>query len=165
MVPSVTAMITSTVIQVAVGAAKEVQSRGRANSFLDDMNQKLFQPRGLYCLVMAFKPDAERPVTAGQVTIGDLIAKYSQPAESKVKGTMSKLRVSSGKTYGELEMPEAAPLIFPALDQMAVGADGKKPNKLKRGGEFVANYMDRRAQATYVSLSALLADLLKLFLT
>jgi len=77
---------------------------------------------------------------------------------------MSKLRVSSGKTYGELEMPEAAPLIFPALDQMTVGADGKKPNKLKRGGEFVANYMDRRTQATYVSLSAL-AGLLKLFLT
>ncbi|OCL03483.1 hypothetical protein AOQ84DRAFT_325915 [Glonium stellatum] len=149
MVPSVTAMITSTVIQVAVGAAKEVQSRKRANSFLDDMNEKLFQPRGLYCLVMAFKPDAERPVTTGQVNIGNLIAKYSQPAESKVKDTMSKLRVSSGKTYGELEMPEAAPLIFPALDQMAAGADGKKPNKLQRGSEFVANYMDRRAQANY----------------
>ena len=61
---------------------------------------------------------------------------------------MAGLRVSSGKTYGEIEMPESAPLIFPALDQAAVNPDA---NKLKKSQKFVPDYFDRRAQATYVS--------------
>jgi hypothetical protein len=144
--PSVAAMVASTIVQVAAGTAKEIQSRKRANSFLDDMNQKLFMPRGLYCLVMSFKPDAARPVSGGQVNINDMIAKYSQPVQSGFKTTMAGLRVSSGKTYGEIEMPESAPLIFPALDQAAVNPDA---NKLKKSQKFVADYFDRRAQATY----------------
>lgn len=141
-------MVASTIVQVAAGTAKEIQSRKRANSFLDDMNQKLFMPRGLYCLVMSFKPDAARPVSGGQVNINDMIVKYSQPVQSGFKNTMAGLRVSSGKTYGEIEMPESAPLIFPALDQAAVNPDA---NKLKKSQNFVADYFDRRAQATYVS--------------
>ena len=146
--PSAAAMIASTIVQVAAGTAKEIQSRKRANSFLDDMNQKLFMPRGLYCLVMSFKPDATRPVSGGQVNINDMIAKYSQPVQSGFKNTMAGLRVSSGKTYGEIEMPESAPLVFPALDQAAVNPDA---GKLKKSQKFVADYFDRRAQATYVS--------------
>ncbi|OCK86330.1 hypothetical protein K432DRAFT_421081 [Lepidopterella palustris CBS 459.81] len=151
MVPSVTIMITTTIVQVAVGVAKEVQTRKRTNSFLDEMNKKLFTPRGLYCLIMSFKPDASRPVSAGQVNVNDSILKYhSEQGTSKIKNTMQGLRVASGKTYGEIEMPEAAPLVFPALDQVLdADPDGKKPNAFKRGGEFVANYGDRRAQAKY----------------
>ena len=63
------------------------------------------------------------------------------------------MRGSSGKTYGELEMPEAAPLVFPELDAIAVSseADGKTKSSLKEKGAFIATYMDKRAQASYVS--------------
>ena len=64
------------------------------------------------------------------------------------------MRLSSGKTYGDLELPEAAPLIFPALDQLAASTteEGvKKQNKMKSSQKFVADYFDRRAQAKYAT--------------
>ncbi len=50
-------------------------------------------------------------------------------------------------------MPESAPLIFPALDAAAASAsqEGKKQSQFKNSSKFVANYLDRRAQASYVS--------------
>jgi hypothetical protein len=44
-VPEVVAQIVSTVVQVGAGTAIELQSRHRANTFLDEMNEKLFKPR------------------------------------------------------------------------------------------------------------------------
>lgn len=100
---------------------------------------------------MTFKPEADRPVSAGQVNVSDLIAKYSQPGELEIKNTMAKLRTSSGKTHSKLKMPGAAPLIFFSL--RLDDRDDDKLNRLKRVSEFVAGYMDRRAQVAYVSLS------------
>lgn len=51
-------------------------------------------------------------------------------------------------------MPEAAPLIFPALDEMSLAEDAEGTNKqssMKRKGKFVANYFDKRAQAAYMT--------------
>ncbi|PQE05209.1 FAD binding domain protein [Rutstroemia sp. NJR-2017a BBW] len=53
-------------------------------------------------------------------------------------------------------MPESAPLIFPALEQkIAMEGDEnvKKENAMKRTGNFINDYMDRRAQAAYVRVS------------
>lgn len=64
------------------------------------------------------------------------------------------MRLSSGKTYGQLELPEAAPLIFPALDRVAddESTDGiKKQTRMKSSQKFVADYFDRRAQARYAA--------------
>jgi hypothetical protein len=82
---------------------------------------------------------------------------YSSMDESTTgfKKTMRNIRLSSGTTYGELQMPESAPLIFPALEQkIAMEGDEnvKKENALKRTGNFINDYMDRRAQAAYVRL-------------
>lgn len=60
------------------------------------------------------------------------------------------LKFTSGKTHTELELPEAAPLIFPHLDAAADEEEaGKKPNAFKKSGRFIGEYMDRRANATY----------------
>ncbi|KAF2500772.1 hypothetical protein BU16DRAFT_502823 [Lophium mytilinum] len=131
------------------GSKVHVQSRARRNSFLDAANTTLFMPRGLYCMVMRFAPDSTRAVEAAEVNINDSIARYTSAAGS---GIASKLRMASGKTHGEIEMPEAAPLVYPALDH-ALAASGslgeRKRDKLKRGSEFVNEYKDRRAQAMY----------------
>ena len=63
-------------------------------------------------------------------------------------------RSSSGNTYGELEFPEVAPLIFPALDKLAeqTGEEGvRKRDKLKKKAKFVDEYWDKRARAKFVS--------------
>jgi hypothetical protein len=109
------------------------------------MNEDFFKPRGLYCLIMTYKPESSD--THGSVNIMKSIT-----SSSLFSGRTQKMQVSSGKTYGELALPEAAPLIFPALDSVAseTSEEGvKRQNKMKKTGKFVADYMDRRAQAQY----------------
>jgi hypothetical protein len=48
---------------------------------------------------------------------------------------------SSGATL--FEWPQIAPLVFPALDELA----SEKQAAVKRSGKFVAEYMDKRARA------------------
>jgi hypothetical protein len=122
----------------------------RTNGFLDRMNEEFFKPRGLYCLIMTYEPDST--ATHACVDITQTISSSLTPASSNMRQTFKNLRLSSGKTYGELELPEAAPLIFPALESIASDRteEGvKKQNKLKSSQKFVADYFDRRAQAQY----------------
>ena len=68
---------------------------------------------------------------------------------------MKKFSNSSGKTYADMEFPEVAPLIYPALDNLAEqqGEEAvRKRDKLKKKAKFVDDYWDRRAQARYVSV-------------
>jgi len=142
------AMVASIAVQVAVGVAREVQVRTKTNSFLDRFNNEFFKPRGLYCLIITYKPESSD--SHASVDITKAISSSINPAESGMKQAFKNMRLSSGKTYGELEMPEAAPLIFPALDQLGATEEGvKKQNKLKSSQKFMADYFDRRAQASY----------------
>ncbi|MCJ1478673.1 hypothetical protein MMC13_007354 [Lambiella insularis] len=150
-VPSPIAMATSTIVLFAVGVAKEVQSRTRSNSFLDQMNEQFFQPRGLYCMIMTYKPESSS--SHESVDITKVIQSKMEPSGSTLSQNMKKMAVSSGKTYGEMEMPLAAPLIFPALDDAAAATstEEQKENALKKGQKFLRDYYDRRAQATYAA--------------
>lgn len=180
-VPELAAQIVSTVVQVVAGTAKELQSRSRRNTFLDRVNQELFMPRGLYAMVMAFKDEVagQQPrgplsklanatgkalFSAERLDINQTVSKYSNPnAEmSKMKKGLQNIRLVSGKTRGEIELPEAAPLVFPELDRAAdldLQQQGKgkevvnesTKEKWKSAGKWVQGYLDRRAQATYVS--------------
>ncbi|KAI9698762.1 MAG: hypothetical protein M1836_003872 [Candelina mexicana] len=130
-VPEPATQIASAVGATVVETAKRVTILKQTNKFLDQMNEKLFKPHGMFCLIMSFKP--------GQ---GIRIAKAGK------SGIMNSLRRSGGKTHGEIELPEAAPLVFSALDAMP---DAQKQNAFKTGGNFLADYYDRRAQATYIA--------------
>ena len=58
--------------------------------------------------------------------------------------------VNAGRSYGAIEMPDSAPLVFPDLDEVARTQDPAKANKLKSRMAFVTDYYDKRAQASYV---------------
>ncbi|CAK7216710.1 hypothetical protein SBRCBS47491_002920 [Sporothrix bragantina] len=183
-VPELGAQIASIVVQVVAGTARELQSRHRNNSFLDRANQELFMPRGLFAMVMAFKddmPDAQSGgllggiksafgksvISAERLDINQTTIKYSQLAAlggtstatmtSKTKNAMRNLRTNNGMTYTELELPQAAELVYPDLDNAAErdlatveeGGEPKTASKWKRSGKFVSSYLDRRAQAEY----------------
>lgn len=177
-VPETAAQITSLVVQVAVGTAREIQTRHRRNNFLDKVNQDLFMPRGLFAMIMAFKDKVpgeqtgpfsklskamggQTVVSKQRLDLNQTAAKWSTPTDSETKTSRLRrnLRLTSGVTHGEIELPEAAPLIYPDLDRAALRAiEGKGPesegtrNKLKSAGSWVADYVDRKAQAEYVSL-------------
>jgi hypothetical protein len=110
------------------------------------MNNEFFKPRGLYCLIMTYKPESNK--VHDRIDITQAISSSMTPASSSTKQTFKNLRLSSGKTYGELELPEAAPLIFPALDDLP-DSEKEKQSKMKSSKKFVADYFDRRAQAKF----------------
>jgi hypothetical protein len=116
------------------------------------MNNEFFKPRGLYCLILTYKPESSD--SHATVDLTQAISSSITPASSGMKQAFKNMRLSSGKTYGELELPQAAPLVFPALDQLAASTteDGvKKQNKMKINQKFVTDYFDRRAQAQYAA--------------
>ncbi|TGO14648.1 hypothetical protein BTUL_0050g00430 [Botrytis tulipae] len=139
-------------IAVAIKAANEMHSRQRTNSFLDAMNNQFFRPRGLYALVLTWNPDDGNPTS--MVDMASAISQSIDPQTGESK-TRNKFHTSSGNTYGDFEFPEAAPLVFPALDAALtnMGSEGeeKLKEKLKRKGDFVSDYMDRRARAQYAA--------------
>lgn len=169
----------SVVVQVVAGTAREVQSRHRRNTFLDQVNQHLLMPCGLFAMVMCFKdqvPGQQKGLlgklsnslgqtlfASKQLDINETVAKYSNPDPnmSNMSKQMKNLRLASGKTYGEVELPESAELVFPDLDHIAAQELGVKSNekrpegsgvrdKFKDAGVWVQDYMDRRAHAFYV---------------
>jgi len=161
MVPNPIAMGVSIAVQVASRTGQELQSRYRRNTYLDQINETMFKPRGLYCMIMTFKPDSPYdPVLGVDVRSSDMaLAKSLSIPESEWKQKLKNIRLTSGVSRGEVSLPESAPLIYPALDAAAVAAtkgEGelpeKKQNALKSSASFVSAYLDRRAQASYAGM-------------
>ena len=100
---------------------------------------------------MTWVPElSDAPSTA--VDLDSFIFKATSGNSSDRLGRLQhKYKSSDGKTYGNI-FPEVAPLVFPQIDRLAVDGDAeKKLSKMKQKKEFVANYMDKRAQAKFVS--------------
>ena len=170
-------------VQVAVGLGQEIQERYRTNKFLTQANKEFFIPKGFYAMIVTCKTCDSEQLEVGieRVDLGaTAVAKYGgddhadttvgESGDSEkpkmlddVKGKMKQLRIASGETHGEAEMPvTCAPLIFPALDAAAAASSAakEKPNsegigssikaRSKSASKFVNDYYDRRAQASYV---------------
>lgn len=165
-VPEPITMAVTTAVQVAAAAGKEVDSRRKTNNFLDRMNEALFKPAGCYAFIMKYKPDAEIKEGGGLlaklgVKIEDVdfsaasaVAKYDAESKDGKASKSAKFRLASGATKGSAKMVEAAPLIYPEIDAVVYsGKDGQETfkDKAKDAGNFLASYVDRRAQMTYVS--------------
>ncbi|KAK4545486.1 hypothetical protein LTR36_002836 [Oleoguttula mirabilis] len=171
--PGLIAMAVTTAVQVAAGVGEEIQARQRTNNFLGEMNEKLFQPAGLYAFIMKYKPDAD--VTSSQTGIAarfglkpqvvdmstnQVIAKYyrsisdddlNDGGNRSMSDRLKAIRLASGTTQGTIQLPRAAPLIFPAIDK-AVARDGAEEtfkDKAKDAKKFLGDYLDRRAQTQY----------------
>lgn len=133
--------VTTTVISVIAGTARELQVRHRGNSFLDRINQDLLEPRGLYAMVMAFKDDVPAGKQSGplsslskkightffstekeELDIYQTAEKYRNPKPdmSAISKGLSNMRLTSGTTQGQLALPESAPLIYPHIDKAVV---------------------------------------------
>lgn len=128
-----------------------------ANTYLDKANEEFFKPRGLYCLVMSFRPD---DVPKGEVAIQEVdtskeALKWLNSPTSGLKSKTSRFRDSSGLTRGETGLPESAPLIYPDTGYAEIGKNDEDEAETKKNGyskrKTVQEYFDKRAQAKYVS--------------
>ncbi|KAF2661995.1 hypothetical protein K491DRAFT_686979 [Lophiostoma macrostomum CBS 122681] len=166
-IPSHITMAVSISVQVAAGTAIELQSRYKANAFLDQMNRDVFMPLGLYCMVLLNK---ETPVKPNEVEFGmqevDMetakqISKWGLPKKdeddelnvSKKAKILRPIRLVSGKTDANTTPMMIAPLLYPGLEDMMerpqIKRDESFKERLLRNREFVAEYFDRRARADY----------------
>jgi hypothetical protein len=165
-------MAVGMVLSVIAGTARELQKRTRANTFLEMVNRDLFMPRGLFVMVIAFKPDdsaQQGPLAKAtsslkknifkkeKVDLNKAAMKWSNPDvyRSNFGKKLDNIRVESGETSSELELPETASLIYPQLDRIISGGYTEKQSqgileKFKDAGEWVNDYMDRRAMVFYV---------------
>ncbi|KAK7416894.1 hypothetical protein QQX98_004952 [Neonectria punicea] len=158
-------------IGIATDAAMEAQSRFRSNKFLDRVNEELFIPRGLVCLVVTWKPDIDDD---GFITEVDFDGKATKPRpETSLVQVMREVitkKISSEEGMRNIQeqtermmkpfsstfhWDEPAPLIFPALDktgsdQLKTGDEKKKKNAADRAEKWLDEYMDRRAQAKWI---------------
>ena len=96
------------------------------------MNEELFQPHGLYAMIMTYKPDCtlenvnmNPDGTMEKPSQSDIEANTLSSVAARAIGDRSKYRSASGKTMGEVALPESCPLIFPALE---AAPDEKKQN-------------------------------------
>ncbi|CAG7558294.1 unnamed protein product [Fusarium equiseti] len=136
---------------LTIEITKDMHSRQNTNKFLAKMNEEYFFPRGLCCLVMTWREDTGRPHE--MVDITKTIASGMSPEDS---GVADKFKRSSGKTYGDFALPEAAPLVFPTLDTLDA-ADNEESKGFKasvaKKKNFVAEYFDKRGQAEFAHKS------------
>ncbi|KAF3767517.1 hypothetical protein M406DRAFT_345484 [Cryphonectria parasitica EP155] len=156
-VPEPVTVAVSIACKIAADAAAEVHSRSKTNKFLDTVNEDFFRPRGLVAILMTWKPSDPSMLTDVDFNLGSKISSATSTSEGQQGSTLGKLRhrmqASSGTS--SFEFPETAPLIFPALDELAASrsedpdAEAKKQNAVKRGGQFLQDYLDRRAVAKW----------------
>lgn len=176
-VPSPSAMVASMLMQAGATIALGLHSRSRTNTFLDEINEHFFRPLGLFVLLIKYKGSRDR-WSSEPLDISHAIATSSQTADAPKSGNRAakfkhNLQFGSGTSHGVMEIPESAPLIFPALDNAAAEAEaasapahsgsedpkGKFTSTLKKSSNFVNDYLDRRAQATFRSENPLSAPL------
>ncbi|KAJ5167516.1 uncharacterized protein N7482_006297 [Penicillium canariense] len=149
--PSITGIAVSIAIQIATDVAIAVEGRRKTNTFFNKINKEFFQPRGLYCLIMTWNPELpDAPSTT--IDLNSLLSKAAGGGGSDMLGRLRhRFKSSDGEAYGNI-FPEVAPLIFPEIDQLASDQDAeKKLAKMKKKKEFVAGYMDKRAQARFAA--------------
>ncbi|KAL5001373.1 hypothetical protein BDV10DRAFT_192289 [Aspergillus recurvatus] len=145
--PSAISFVVSTLVQVGTEAAIQVEGRRKTNAYFDKVNEEIFRPRGLYCLVMTWEPKSD-----AMFKKFDLNTAISTAVDQGGPGIFNKLKhklkSSHGKTQNELPFPESAPLIFPDLDAVAASGSETKIKDLKKR-DFLADYFDRRGQAKF----------------
>lgn len=152
-VPEPVTLAVSIATKMAADAASEIHSRTKTNAFLDKTNEEYFKPRGLVALLMTWKPQDSSVVATVDFDMGTTMT--SQSAVSKWMFGKVQGRMKSSSAATSFEFPETAPLVFPALDELASttpespGAEEKKQNAIKRSGSFLTDYLDRRAVAKW----------------
>lgn len=102
-----------------------------------------------------YPEDPDTPIMS--MDLQSTIAKATIGADSTVLGSGAlgrlerKFKRSDGKTHGNM-FPEVAPLVFPEQETPCNQLDPEERfYKVKKKRDFIHGYLDKRAQATFVS--------------
>lgn len=140
---SLIVFLVGTSVHLSLEASRRTYIHYKQNKYLDVMNEQFFKPRGLYCLIIKYKPSSDEPIE--EVDLDHNIARTieQRDGQSKWKNLFS---AASSTTKHEAEIPEAAPLVFPQLDSLD---EQQKQSSVKQFGHFLQDYYDRQAAAKF----------------
>ena len=138
------------VLHTSIEASRRAVIVHETNRYLDGVNDVLFKPRGLYAMIMTFKPDSPDALEDAKLDNAARSDGVAAGVNKRNDGAGHRLGMSSGKTRGELAIPETAPLVFPTFDAMS---EAKQEGGLKKAGHVLEDYNDRRARARFVSFT------------
>ncbi|KAI1420663.1 hypothetical protein F5Y12DRAFT_771955 [Xylaria sp. FL1777] len=133
-------------IQLATGIYKELQGRKGQNEFLLKMNTELFRPRGLYCLIVAHSNRTEEQIT--QVNIAASVGTRIDPKTATFGDRFKTNFRNADKTFGPIEFPESAELVFPGLDSAV--SDASVKGRFTRAMERYGARRDRKRTAKWI---------------
>ncbi|KAJ8129872.1 hypothetical protein O1611_g3760 [Lasiodiplodia mahajangana] len=141
-------------IQLATGIYKELQGRkgfdipSSQNDFLQRMNDGLFRPRGLYCLIVAHSDGSGKQLT--QDNIAANIVSRMEPKTEFGERFRDNFRNADGK-FGPVEFPASAELVFPVLDGIVGNnAEGVAKSRFARAMERYGARRDRKGTAKWI---------------
>ena len=137
--------LASTAIHVSVETARRGYLNHEQNRYLDDMNEKFFKPRNLYCMIVKCAPSSDEIADSTNLEDNVSASIDSRQKQSKWKRPFSS---SSLDMPRNLDMPPPALLVFPPRDSES---EGKAPssNAFKNFGRVLQNYQDNRAAAKF----------------
>ncbi|KAI1387592.1 uncharacterized protein F4822DRAFT_287953 [Hypoxylon trugodes] len=148
LVPSAIVQPIALGVQITAGVYQEIQDRRHQNAYISKMNDELFRPRGLYCLIMAYSVNFDKPTNQR-----DFNSSMNARTDSR-----STYRSNDGMSGG-IEFPVSAELVFPDLedssDDEQVEQTGQKPESSMMGSlsktfENLKDKRDIKAQRKYV---------------
>lgn len=144
--PSAIVHFTALAVHTSIEAGRRLYISKKTNSYIDEINAYYFQPRGLYAMIMTYKPDSKDSSstldfdTATATAVDTRHNTDSKPSTQDYKS-------SSGKMLNQ-QIPECCPLIFPELER---ASGEQKQNAFKRSLAFTRDYYDRRGQAEFAA--------------
>ena len=137
--PSIIVHFSALAVHLSIEAGRRLYESYKTNGYLDLMNEHLFKPRGLYAMIMSYKPGSSDVSQVIDMKTNNVSAVAAHEAGR------SKFRAAAGRAT-EDQLPECAPLVFPRLER---ASDEEKKGAFKRSMAFVADYYNKRAQATW----------------
>ena len=119
----------------------------RTTTYLSRANDTIFSPRGLFAMVVTFRPESASKTVSVNTSCSPLDS-IRQYGTSRVSQTGSGGADDQDTTHGAAELPPSAPLVFPTAEEMST----QNTKGFKRTWDVATDYFDRRARASYVSL-------------
>ncbi|KAI1494143.1 hypothetical protein F5X96DRAFT_33151 [Biscogniauxia mediterranea] len=159
---SLTAFVAFTTVHLSLETGRRAYIHYQQNQYLDALNARFFQPRGLYCLVIKYKPSSDKELSSdADAAAVDLRnnnddndhehERHTTRAVARRDGQgkwKNLVAASAATTTREAEIPaRAAALVFPGLDALDEGE--RRRSAVGRFGDFLADYYDRQAGARF----------------
>ncbi|KAI0382306.1 hypothetical protein F5Y04DRAFT_52503 [Hypomontagnella monticulosa] len=131
LIPTAIAPPIGLAVRITASVYQEMRSRKHQNEFLLKMNDELFRPRGLYCLILAYNPESKSALLQE-----DLNAHFGDNSRSEY-------RSNDGMT-GSVQFPASAELVFPSLEDSS--SDEQEGESSLKGSFMKAleGYSERR---------------------